>query len=159
MIPLTRTRTGNNVIGFRTFVRRRYGMDGKRVLVVDDEEDVALYFATLLESHGFVPSCSFTAEEALRSIRVDPPDVIVLDVMMPGRGGLNLFAELKGNETYRRIPVVIVTGIDSKTGCDFASFVKKLRVRIPEGYVQKPVDPERFVQTVCTAMTQGAAAQ
>ncbi len=144
----------SKVIDFKTYLLRRQTVKKNRVLVVDDEEDVAYYFATLLESHGFTPTCSFSGEEALRAIEADPPDLILLDVMMPGRGGLNLFAHLKGEMEYQDIPVVFVTGIQSKMGGDFASFIQSRRVRVPEGYVQKPIDPEKFLQTVRNAMAQ-----
>jgi CheY-like chemotaxis protein len=143
-----------NVIDLSIFLARRYRMSGQRVLVVDDEEDVAFYFSNLLEDHGFIPSCAFSAEEALRYIETDPPDLILLDIMMPGRGGLNLFARLKKDEPYKDIPVVIVTGIRNKMGGDFSFFVENLKARVPEGYIEKPIDPGHFIQTIYKAMNK-----
>lgn len=120
---------------------------------MEDEETTGLYLCSLLEEHGFSPRCAFSAEEAMRQIQISPPDCILLDIMMPGKGGLYLFSRLKRDPELKNIPVIFVTGIRQKVGGDFSKFVHGLKVRTPEGYIEKPIEPHRLVRTICQVMS------
>ncbi len=85
-----------------------------RVLVVDDNRDNLLAMRELLESRGYHACTVGSAEEAERQIRQHPPDVILLDVMLPGKSGYELCQELKSNPATRLIPVIIITGLSDR---------------------------------------------
>jgi CheY-like chemotaxis protein len=83
-----------------------------RVLVVDDERQNRQLLEIMLEPEGFVVLTATTGAEALALVAREPPDVILLDVMMPGMDGYQVAAALKGAAATRRIPVILLTGLD-----------------------------------------------
>lgn len=81
------------------------------VLIVDDEEGIRSFFSKVLEFGGYAPVTAISAEEALRMMDDGlSPDAVLLDLAMPGMGGLGLLLQLGADPVRRRIPVAIVTG-------------------------------------------------
>src|SRR5690349_5990339 len=80
-----------------------------RVLVVDDNPDSAIIMRGMLEPRGYSVSVATSGSEALAVIKSAPPDVILLDVMMPEMSGLEVLQHLKEEYTTGRIPVILVT--------------------------------------------------
>jgi two-component system alkaline phosphatase synthesis response regulator PhoP len=78
----------------------------KRVLVVDDEPDFASIVQKNLEKEGFTVEVAYNGVEGLEKVRANPPDAIVLDVMMPEKDGYQVCKELKEDEQTRDIPVI-----------------------------------------------------
>jgi two-component system, OmpR family, alkaline phosphatase synthesis response regulator PhoP len=115
-------------------------MHGKGHLhVVDDEQDVL----SLLEYHfsreGFRVTCSSTGEDALESIIKDPPNLIILDIMLPGINGLEVLKRVQSNQTTRNIPVLFLSARADETdiilglelgACDYVTKPFSLRVLI-----------------------------
>jgi CheY-like chemotaxis protein len=84
---------------------------GPIVLIIDDEPVICELFARALAASGFFPVTTQTAEAAVHLIEGGlHPDAILLDLVMPGMGGLGFLLQLRGNPTRNRIPVAIVTG-------------------------------------------------
>jgi len=83
----------------------------KRILVVDDEADFAALVQGNLEREGFQVELAYNGEEGLIKVRANPPDAIVLDVMMPEKDGYTLCKELKHSEAYCNIPIVLLTAV------------------------------------------------
>ena len=81
----------------------------KRVLVVDDEPDFAGIVQQNLEKEGFEVEVAYDGDEGLEKIKANPPDAIVLDVMMPGKDGYQVCSELKADERYAGIPCLLYT--------------------------------------------------
>ncbi|HPQ81455.1 MAG TPA: response regulator [bacterium] len=84
-------------------------MKGKRILVVDDEEDFVRTVHERLEFEGMVPCDAMSGEAALECIAREKPDLVVLDIMMPGIDGLKLFRHLREDPETSSIPVVFVS--------------------------------------------------
>ena len=82
---------------------------GKRILIVDDDAFIRRPLEFILREEGFCPATAANAEEGLRAIEACPPDLIFLDVMMPGKDGLTWCAELKADPRYARIPIVLLS--------------------------------------------------
>jgi len=80
-----------------------------KVLVVDDYEVNARGMRDLLVSAGYTVRTAHTGEDALRTASADPPDIILLDVVMPGISGIDVCRELKNRPVTRLIPVVLIT--------------------------------------------------
>jgi Fe-S oxidoreductase/CheY-like chemotaxis protein len=118
-------------------------MRGKRILVVDDEPDVARYLSAFLSDQGFVVSTAQDGVEALAKVRAEPPDLITLDVSMPGKSGVDVFTTLRREPALRGIPVFIITGV-----VDFRRLMYYREVQPPEGYMEKPIDPDVLVMTI-----------
>src|SRR5437868_8640778 len=85
-----------------------------RVLVVDDTPDVGLLMQELLASRGYDAVAVSHAAAAEAEIRRYPPDLILLDVVMPGKSGYELCREIKENPSTRLIPVVLITGLSDR---------------------------------------------
>jgi len=85
----------------------------KRILVVDDEADFASLVQGNLEKEGFKVELAYNGVEGLAKVRANPPDAIVLDVMMPEKDGYTVCKELKRSDTYCNIPIVLLTAVAS----------------------------------------------
>jgi DNA-binding response OmpR family regulator len=83
-----------------------------RVLIVDDERQNRQLLEIMLEAEGFVVLTATGGAEALALVAREPPDVILLDVMMPGMDGYQVAAALKGAAATRSIPVILLTSLD-----------------------------------------------
>jgi CheY-like chemotaxis protein len=123
---------------------------GKRILVVDDEPDVVTFLCTLLEEHGFRTSCAQDGAEGMRKARSEPPDLLCLDILMPGKSGVFMYEELKLDDRLRDIPVFIVTGFKSsdRAMAGFVELLKERSLSAPEGYFEKPIDSRVFLRAV-----------
>ena len=122
--------------------------DTKTAVVIDDEEDICKYISSILQEHGFSTRTANEAETGEELIRDDPPDLICLDLMMPGRTGIQLFVRLKGDKTVKHIPLIMITGIKEQLNIDWAKIAGGLRTRKPDGFIEKPVDPVRLMRVV-----------
>ena len=121
------------------------------VLIVDDEPDIVLFVRINLELAGHDVRSAADGAEALESVRRDPPDVLVLDVMMPKIDGWSVLAQMKADpeEAIRTVPVVMLTALSDD--------VDQVRGAI-EGavrYLSKPVTPEALVDAVEDVLAQG----
>jgi CheY-like chemotaxis protein len=80
-----------------------------RVLIVEDERHIIESLAFVLESEGFEVTSELDGEAGLRRVRADPPDVLVLDLMMPKMNGLEVLKAIKADPALRSLPVVVLT--------------------------------------------------
>ena len=86
-------------------------MNEYRVLIVDDEEELVTTIAERLQIRGIQAQTATDGETALQMIEADPPQVVVLDVMMPGMGGIEVLQRMKAQNL--KIPVILLTGYGS----------------------------------------------
>src|SRR5690606_21934659 len=89
--------------------RRTSPMSARSVLVVDDEKDIRELLEYNLTRNGFKVRCVATGEDALREARQAPPDLVLLDLMLPGVDGLDVCKRLKGDERTAQVPVIMLT--------------------------------------------------
>ena len=80
-----------------------------RVLIVEDERHIIESLSFVLEAEGFDVASELDGEAALRHLRADPPDVLVLDLMMPKMNGLEVLKALRADAALRSLPVVVLT--------------------------------------------------
>ncbi|RLF43701.1 MAG: two-component system response regulator, partial [Thermoplasmata archaeon] len=83
----------------------------KKIMVVDDEYEVADIVKKMLESEGFEVIIANSGEEALKKLEKERPDLILLDIMMPGMDGWETLKKIKSNEKFRDIPVSMLTAL------------------------------------------------
>ncbi|MCX7804409.1 MAG: response regulator [Planctomycetota bacterium] len=107
----------------------------KRVLVVDDEKEILEIVQYNLEKNGYDTLCVGSGEQALSAAKKWSPDIILLDLMLPGIDGLDVCRKLKGDEETRHIPIVMLTA----KGED-ADVVSGLELGADD-YVVKPFSP------------------
>lgn len=123
-------------------------MSGRTAVVIDDEVDLTNFLTAILEEHGFEVRAANDATEGEELIRERAPDIVLLDLMMPGRSGVQLFSRLRKGEATHQIPVVMVTGIKERLGIDWGKFAEELKSRKPEGFVEKPIEAEKVMAVV-----------
>ena len=128
-------------------------MGTRTAVVIDDEEDITTYLSTILEESGFTVRVAHEAAGGEELIRADPPDVILLDIMMPGRSGVQLFSRLRKDESTKGIPLIMVTGIKDELGIDWGDVGDRLKARKPDGVVEKPIDPGRLMDVVTKVLS------
>ncbi len=123
----------------------------KKVLVVDDDQDVRSFVVTVLEENQYIPLVAQDGVEGYETIQKEKPDLVILDVLMPRGSGIRLYRKLKTDETLSQIPVIMFTGIAMR------SFLKSQKVLDefgggevpkPDIYLEKPVEPEELVQAI-----------
>ena len=81
----------------------------ERVLVVDDNPDSIAIIRSILEAFGFSVQAAESGAEALEILKGEPPNVVLLDVMMPEMSGLEVLEHIKGNPRMKKLPVILVT--------------------------------------------------
>lgn len=123
----------------------------RTALVVDDEAVARDFVRAILESADWNVIEAPNGETALKLAAEQKPQLVLLDVQMPGESGFSVFANLRENDATSAIPVIMVTGVAEKTGIKFSGkemgeFIGKE----PEAYLEKPVDPEVLKSTVAS---------
>ena len=113
------------------------------ILVVDDEPDDLTLITTVLEDNGARVVEARDGDEALEMARREKPDLMTLDLSMPGKDGVEAFCELRKTEGLEELPVCIVTGHP-----EFRKLIYDRPVPPPEGYMDKPVDEEKLVSNI-----------
>lgn len=123
----------------------------KKILVVEDEEDVLTYLTTLFQDNGYDTVSAVDSVEALERTRTEKPDLISLDIAMPDQSGLRTYRQYKKDDELKDIPVVIVTAL----GDSMRSFLKRLGgFPEPEGFMAKPIDKERLLKMVADLLSK-----
>ncbi len=130
-------------------------MARKKILVVDDEMDMRFYVTALLESSGYATMATRDGKTGLEKARSDAPDLIILDIMMPGDGGVKMYSRLKQDPALAAIPVIMLSAVAEKS---FRHFLAMLNARsqrpVPEpaAYLEKPLDHERLLASIRQAL-------
>ena len=119
----------------------------KRILVVDDEPDFAGIVQQNLEKEGFVVEVAYDGDEGLEKIKANPPDAIVLDVMMPGKDGYQVCSELKADEQYADIPVILLTAVASHVTSTRYSHADGMSTEADD-YLAKPASAEQITESI-----------
>jgi CheY-like chemotaxis protein len=112
------------------------------ILVVDDDRDTALYLSVLLEDKGYEVRTAEDEGEALSQLDEFPADTVIMDVLMPGRSGLDLLVKLRNSSRWRDLMVIVVTGNDRVLEDYGQSYLSRHKgIRGPDAVLGKPVDP------------------
>ena len=131
------------------FARGKCGPMGKRVLAVDDEPDVLMIVRTALQSEGFDVETAANGKDCLEIATENPPDLIILDVMMPGMSGFDVLKELKAEPKTSTVPVIMLTGLSERD---------KMLEALSSGidyYIVKPFDFNDLIGKVNQALAGG----
>lgn len=128
-------------------------MSKKSILVVEDEEDIQQLVSYNLVRAGFDVDCADTGEEALRRVGDKPPDLVLLDLMLPGQDGAEVCRVLRLNEQTREIPIIMLTAKgeddDVMAGLDLGA----------DDYITKPFSPGVLISRIKAVLRRKAKEQ
>jgi two-component system phosphate regulon response regulator PhoB len=117
-----------------------------KILIVDDEEDILELVRYNLTREGFATISAASGEAALKLVRNEPPDLIILDLMLPGVDGLEVARRIKGDSDLRNIPIVMLTAkgeeADVVTGLELGA----------DDYIIKPFSPKIMIARIKTVL-------
>lgn len=119
----------------------------KRILVVDDEPDFIAIVQGYLEREGFQVEVAYNGEEGLQKVRSNPPDAIVLDVMMPEKDGYTVCKELKKDDQTRDIPVILLTAVASHVSSTRYTHYDGMSTEADD-YLSKPASAEEITKSL-----------
>lgn len=119
-------------------------MKNLRILLVDDEEEFVTTLAERLELRGLQARTALNGEDALHMIEAEIPQIVILDVMMPGLGGFEVLRRIKAQ--HPQIPVILLTGRGSEKegvkGMELGAF----------DYLMKPLNIEELIKKMQEAI-------
>ncbi|MCK4782265.1 MAG: response regulator [Desulfobacteraceae bacterium] len=120
----------------------------KKILIVDDEPEQIDFATTVLEQNGYITISAKNGIEGMQKAKIEKPDLILLDILMPRRGGIAMYQDLRHDEETKDIPVVIVTG--ATRGGPFEEYMlsQGQDIPAPDGYVEKPMNPDTVLKLV-----------
>ena len=121
----------------------------KRILVIDDEEDLCLSIRANLEILGsYEVVIATNGQKGLEMARLKRPDIILLDIMMPGMSGLEVLKKLKANLQTSRIPVLMLTAkVDTDSKREAFSHYN-------DDYIEKPAESQHLKERIEKALSR-----
>lgn len=105
------------------------------ILIVDDQPDIRFFISEILNDEGYRTHAVENGEQALESVSREPPDIILLDALMPGIDGFEVARRLKSSPESESIPIIMITGLQ-----DNRSLERALLQGVEE-FVNKPINP------------------
>jgi two-component system, OmpR family, phosphate regulon response regulator PhoB len=124
-------------------------MGKKKILIVDDEMDMRIFLSALMETSGYKAFATRNGKDGILKARDIVPDLIILDVMMPGEGGVLMYRQLKTDKTLKDIPVIMLSAVEKKT---FIHYLKMLNIQLdnsipyPDAYMEKPPEADELLK-------------
>jgi two-component system, OmpR family, alkaline phosphatase synthesis response regulator PhoP len=118
-----------------------------RILVVDDEPDFCSIIQGNLEKEGFVVEVAYDGNEGLAKVKSNPPDAVVLDVMMPEKDGYAVCKEIKEDDKLADIPVIMLTAVASHVTSTRYSHYDGLSMKADD-YLPKPASAKDLNQSL-----------
>ncbi len=119
----------------------------KKILVVDDELDVAKALKIRLKTSGYDVILAYDSVEGYTMANKEKPDLIILDIMIPGGGGFVVADRLKRDAATHHIPIIFLTGISGGEDRAYKAGAS--------GYLMKPYQPEKLLETIHDALELG----
>jgi CheY-like chemotaxis protein len=120
----------------------------KKVLIVDDEPEAIEFATAVLEENGYIAISAEDGIEGMEKVRAERPDLVLLDIMMPGKGGIAMYQDLRKDEETRHIAVIIITGVARGQRFEESMMRKAPDIPLPDGYIEKPMKPEGLLELV-----------
>jgi len=112
------------------------------ILIVEDDHQTVKLIKFILEKDDYSTISAKDGEEGLQMARERKPDLIVLDLMLPGMDGYRVCEILKANPNTKEIPIIVLTALD--TGPDFEKALEKKA----DWYITKPFEPQHLLKRV-----------
>jgi CheY-like chemotaxis protein len=124
-----------------------------KVLVVDDDPEIVTFLSTLLELEGIESSVATSAAAALEQLQQGPPDLVLLDIAMPDRDGIDLCKELKSDPRTAEVPVFVVSARPGK------DVVERALAAGAEEFIRKPFENAELISRIRGRLANATAEQ
>lgn len=124
-------------------------MGKKKILIVDDEMDMRIFLSALMDTSGYKAFATKNGKDGILKAKDIMPDLIILDVMMPGEGGVQMYRLLKTDKKLKDIPVIMLSAVAKKS---FIHYLKMLNIKLdnsipyPDAYMEKPPEAEELLR-------------
>lgn len=109
----------------------------KKILIIDDDPVIVKYLRMLFEDNGYTVCTATSSQEGLEVVRKERPDMITLDLEMPGEWGPRFYRKLRKDKELRETPILVISGIDG----DHA-------IKDAVAFIPKPFDPDKVLGIV-----------
>lgn len=110
----------------------------KKILVVDDDPNVREYLTSLFEDNGYEVHVAVDSSQGFDKAKKIIPDLITMDIEMPGEWGPRLYRKLATDDALNTVPVIIISGIEGHQGA----------VKNAAATISKPFDPDHLIRTI-----------
>ena len=114
----------------------------KKILVIDDEEDIQKLLKIRLEQEGFTVVTAGDGERGIQTAELEKPDIIIMDIMMPNMDGYSCLKEVRKSQKIKDTPVLMLSGKEEEKIRDLFAFQKI------SGYVEKPFELDVLVMKI-----------
>ncbi len=118
-------------------------LEGRKILVTDDEPDFVTYISSFLEDNGAIVLKAYEGDKAIELAIAEKPDLITLDLTMPGKSGAEVFDYFRDHDELKLIPVCIITGKP-----ELRKLIYEHPISPPEGYVDKPITEDDLLLNI-----------
>lgn len=109
----------------------------KKILIIEDDPTAVRYLEAIFSDNGYATCTAFNTSEALKLVRQEKPDLITLDLQLPGEWGPRFYRKLRKEKDLKDIPIIVVSGIDG----DHA-------IKDAIAFIAKPFDSEKLIGVV-----------
>jgi two-component system alkaline phosphatase synthesis response regulator PhoP len=127
-------------------------MGKQTILIVDDEPDFVMMLKQTLQDEGYTVEVAYNGVEAIQKVKQSPPDAIVLDIMMPEKDGYEVCSELKNDDRYADIPIILLTAVSDHVSSSQYSHSQALNVEADD-YLFKPASFEEILESIRSLLT------
>jgi len=132
-------------------------MESAKILIVDDDQDFATVLKTILEGEQYTVLTAIDRTEGMEKIRIDKPDLVILDVMMATwSDGFEMSREIKKDPHFKDIPILILTAVKERTGIGFKSNAGDPIWLPVDGFLDKPIEPQTLLAEVKKVLSKSA---
>ncbi|MBS1259085.1 MAG: Response regulator ArlR [Candidatus Scalindua arabica] len=116
-----------------------------KILIVDDETTACKFLKKILESKNFSVTVSYSGESALVKVKTEMPDIVILDIIMPGMGGIETLRRIR--QLDNKVVIIMLTAVRDE------DIAKDALTKGADDYMVKPVDVEYLVSSMIPAYT------
>ncbi len=124
-------------------------MARENILLVDDDPDIRDAMTIVLESAGYIVSTAVDGDECLKIISMEPPDLLILDLLMPKKDGFDVYRELRSTNWpgTKDMPIIIITSVREEASRRRYELETGQTLDV-DSYIEKPISPESLINIV-----------
>lgn len=121
---------------------------GKKIMIVEDDPQIFDYLETLFNDNGYETCSATSGVDAIKMVKENNPDLITLDLIMPGSWGNILYKKVQKDDHLRDIPIIIISGAEELLPMGDISKAVVLKLDKAVAFFKKPFDKEELLKVV-----------